>query len=143
MSNWSRILEGTNIITGSLILSGSADIRGLGRITERVTALTVTGNTLTIPLSSGSVFSVVSGENINTITINDVPPAGACGFTLVIQNTVPTPPFTYAVTWAPITWPGGVAPNVGGTTAARDIVSVFTPNGGTNWYGFEGGLNFQ
>ena len=51
-----------------------------------------------------------------------------------------TPPYT--ITWSPILWPGGTPPTPSATAGAVDVYSIFTINGGTTWFGFEGGLNF-
>jgi hypothetical protein len=100
--------------------------------------LVIVGNTLTIPLNSGSIFDCDLNAAINTFNIINSP-AGGGGFT--IRFTIGGAP-PYNIVWAPVKWPGGVPPAGSGVVGAVDIYSAVTTDGGTNWYGFEGGLNF-
>ncbi len=44
------------------------------------------------------------------------------------------------VTWpASVVWPGGVAPTLSTTAAAVDVLTFFSRDGGTTWYGFATG----
>jgi len=90
-------------------------------------------------LSQGSFFDVQITQNINTITITNVP-EGSNGFTMIFTAGGGAP---YAVTWTPILWPGGFTPAVSQVAAQKDVISVVTPNGGTNWYGFVGGIDMR
>jgi hypothetical protein len=66
-----------------------------------------------------------------TITFSNAPttPFGF-GFTLTTVNAG-----AYSLTWpASVDWPGGVAPVL--TSAGTDILTFFTFNGGTTYYGF-------
>jgi hypothetical protein len=138
-------------VTGSIYNSGSlrfnntgsgvfAQIINVRKIDEYLfpAKLAIVGNTLTIPLNSGSIFDCDLNAAINTFNIINSP-AGGGGFT--IRFTIGGAP-PYNIVWAPVKWPGGTPPTPSGVIGAVDIYSAVTTDGGTNWYGFEGGLNF-
>ena len=99
-------------------------------------------STLTLDLSLAQVFKTNLDNNINTLTISNVPDNGnsnAVGFTLILvaDGTART------VTWpVNIKWENGSAPTLTSTNAKADILSFLTTDGGSNWYGFIGGQNF-
>jgi hypothetical protein len=41
-----------------------------------------------------------------------------------------------------VVWPGGVAPTLTTTNAKRDILTFFTNDGGTTWFGIVTGQNY-
>ncbi len=73
-----------------------------------------------------------------TFTFSNPPAAGLLGqFTLKLTNGG-----AFTITWpASVVWPGGTEPSW--SAAGVDIVSFFTDDGGTTYYGLLGGLDFQ
>ena len=99
---------------------------------------------LALSLAKGSIFKVDLNTNINSFAIEDVPASSggepnAYGITIIF-SVGGAPPYT--ITWSPIQWPDGSAPATSATVGAKDVFSIFTPDGGTTWYGFVGGQNF-
>jgi hypothetical protein len=120
MSNWSRSLAGVQTLSE---VSASAAI---------------SGGTLTLDLSTAGIFYVNLNANVTTLTISNTQTIGASAFTLIfIADGTPR-----SVTWgASILWPGGTAPTLTSTNGKDDIFSFVTIDGGTTWYGFNGGQN--
>lgn len=97
---------------------------------------TITSNVLTLDMSTGTtVFKVTVNANINTLTITGAPAAKASGFLLeLIAN-------GSAFTYAGLKIAGGVLKAAGGaefptlttTTGKKDVISVWTDDGGTTW----------
>lgn len=120
MSNWSRSLAGVQTLSE---VSASASI---------------SAGTLTLDLSTAGIFYVNLNANITTLTISNTQTIGSSAFTLILfaDGTPRT------VTWgASILWPGGTAPTLTSTAGKEDIFSFVTIDGGTTWYGFNGGQN--
>jgi hypothetical protein len=70
-----------------------------------------------------------------TITFSNPPTSNAFGFTFVTINAG-----TYAITWpATIDWVGGTPPIL--TSSGTDVLTFFTFDGGTTYYGFLVGKN--
>ena len=104
---------------------------------EDVNAIgTVTSNTA-VNFENGNVQTVTIGGNCE-FSFSNPPASGKAGtVTLLITNGgAHTTTFASA-----IKFPGGVAPSL--TTSGVDIVSFVTTDGGTNIYGFIGGINFS
>ena len=104
---------------------------------EDVNAIgTVTSNTA-VNFENGNVQTVTIGGNCE-FSFSNPPASGKAGtVTLLITNGgAHTTTFASA-----IKFPGGVAPSL--TTSGIDIVSFVTTDGGTNIYGFIGGINFS
>lgn len=120
MSNWSRSLAGVQTLSE---VSASAAI---------------SGGTLTLDLSTAGIFYVNLNANVTTLTISNTQTIGSSAFTLIfIADGTPR-----SVTWgASILWPGGTAPTLTSTNGKDDIFSFVTIDGGTTWYGFNGGQN--
>lgn len=120
MSNWSRSLAGVQTLSE---VSASAAI---------------SAGTLTLDLSTAGIFYVNLNANVTTLTISNTQTIGASAFTLIfIADGTPR-----SVTWgASILWPGGTAPTLTSTNGKDDIFSFVTIDGGTTWYGFNGGQN--
>ena len=101
----------------------------------------ITANVLTLDLSTAQMFTVSLNANITTFTITNTPATAnrSIGFTLIFtaDGTART------VTWgAAVKWANNDPPALTSTNAKKDILSFVSPDGGTNWYGFIGGLNF-
>jgi hypothetical protein len=128
---------GSNTFTGDQEISGDVTVNGavIGAELEDVTLVTYgesepitpvgTSGTVSLDLSTGNVFAVtVSGG----ITFQFTNPHDACSFTLILTNGGTN------VTWpSGILWPQGVAPTL--STDAIDILTFFTFDGGTSWFG--------
>jgi hypothetical protein len=101
----------------------------------------ITANVLTLDLSTAQMFTVSLNANITTFTITNTPATAnrSIGFTLIFtaDGTART------VTWgATVKWANNDPPALTSTNGNKDILSFVSPDGGTNWYGFIGGLNF-
>lgn len=98
--------------------------------------------TLTLDLTTGNVFQTTLTEDVTTLNLNNPPASGKAGSTLLII--VQDATGGWSITWpGSVQWPGGTAPTLTGTANSVDIVSLVTRDGGTTWFGFEGGLNFS
>mgnify|MGYP006899568047 CR=1 FL=1 len=95
------------------------------------------GGTQDIDLTLGNVVTATVDTSANTFTFSNPPATGALGgFTLILTNGS-----SQTVAWpAAVDWEGGTAPTL--TAAGVDVLSFFTVDGGTIWYGFTGGLAF-
>jgi hypothetical protein len=73
----------------------------------------------------------------STITFDNVPPTNAFGFTFTMVNAG-----AHIITWpANIDWVGGTAPIL--TSAGTDVLTFFTFDGSTTYYGFVVGKNMS
>ncbi len=91
--------------------------------------------TLVLDLSTGNSFVVVLDENVSTLTLSNPPASGKFGqFTLkVIQDGAGG---AHTVAWpAAVKFPGGTDPVITTSNDAVDVITCFTIDGGTTWYG--------
>jgi hypothetical protein len=108
---------------------------------EVLASPTISANVLTLDLSTAQMFTVSLNANITTFTITNTPATAnrSIGFTLIFtaDGTART------VTWgSAVKWANNDPPALTSTNGKKDILSFVSPDGGTNWYGFIGGLNF-
>ena len=101
----------------------------------------ISANVLTLDLSTAQVFTVSLNANITTFTITNTPATAnrSIGFTLIFtaDGTART------VTWgAAVKWANNDPPALTSANGKKDILSFVSPDAGTTWYGFIGGLNF-
>jgi len=104
---------------------------------EHVNAIgTITGNTA-VNFENGNVQTVTVNGNCE-FSFTNPPASGKAGtVTLVITNGG-----SATVTFASaIKWPSDVAPSL--TSSGVDVLSFLTTDGGSNIFGFVGGLNFS
>jgi len=96
---------------------------------------TITTNT-SIDFNDGTV-QTVTGNGDCLFTFTNPPASGLAGtVTLIITNGGAN-----TTTWhSAVDWPGGAAPSL--SSSGTDVLSFLTTDGGTNIYGFVGGLNF-
>ncbi len=96
-----------------------------------VNALGSAGGTRTHNFTLGNVVTATVSTSANTFAVTNPPSSGTYGgFTLILTNGG-----SQSVTWMTTTiWGGGVAPTL--TTSGVDVLTFFTINGGTTWYGF-------
>ena len=101
---------------------------------------TISSGTLSVSLNSGNHFAVALNANITTFTLTNVPTSGtACAvvFLFTADGTART------ITWPSGTvWPSATAPTMTSTNNKRDIISLYTVDGGTTWFGAVIGQNF-
>ena len=99
----------------------------------------IVSNVLTLDATSASVFTVTRNDIINSMVVNLPAGARAVSITLVMTSNG-----SFNITWPPNTkWPGGTVPVLSTTSGYVDVVTLSTPNGGSTWYGFVGGAEFQ
>jgi len=125
-------------VTGTLNVSGISSFK---TYTETETSPTISTNTLTLDMSTGTVFNVTVNSNITTLNITNVSATAGVttGFILVFTyNGTP-----YSVVWpSSIRWANGnTAPTLTNTNNARDVFVFFTTDNGTSYNGFISGQN--
>lgn len=133
---------GTLTVSGALTASAGATLTRPELINYREVKATgtISTGTLALDLANGNHFAVALNADISTITFANVPASGkAAALTLLFtaDGTLRT------ITWpAAVKWPGGAAPTMTSTNTKVDIVTLYTVDGGTTWYGVVGGQNF-
>ncbi|MBI2108905.1 MAG: hypothetical protein HYT93_01835 [Parcubacteria group bacterium] len=106
---------------------------------ETVNAIgSIGGGTQDIDLGLGNVVTATVDTSATTFTFSKAPASGTSGyFTLVLTNGG-----SQTVTWpASVDWAGATAPTL--TASGVDVLTFFTVDGGTIWYGFAAGLNMS
>jgi hypothetical protein len=95
-----------------------------------------TGGSVTLDLATANNFRRQFNAGA-TISFSNPPASNAFGFTFTMVNAG-----TYSITWpASIDWVGGTAPIL--TSSGVDVLTFFTFNGGTTYYGFVVGKNLS
>jgi hypothetical protein len=103
------------------------------------TAPTISSGTLTLDLNTATVFDVALNANITTLTISNVQSSGRTSSFVLILTADGT---ARSVTWpASFLWPSGTAPTLTSTNGKKDVFTVFTVDGGTNYQAFISGQN--
>jgi hypothetical protein len=126
-----------------LDVNGAANISGairLGQaIVETYATASISAGTLTVDLSTATVFNVTNNANTTTFTISNATSSKAQAFTLFITGNGTS----YTQTWgSSVKWAGGTAPTLTTTNLKTDVLTFVTNDGGTTWFGFVGGQNF-
>lgn len=100
---------------------------------ESVATDSDSGTTHTIDLETGNVHDLTLTANC-TISFANPPASGNAGsFTLILRQDGTG---SRTVTWpASVDWGGGVEPTLSTAASAVDILSFFTVDGGTTWFG--------
>tara|TARA_B100000287_G_scaffold424411_1_gene469000 strand:+ start:2625 stop:3881 length:1257 start_codon:yes stop_codon:yes gene_type:complete len=113
-----------------------------GCFDEAVTAAVISAtNVLTIDATSASVFTIDFDKNITTYNITLPSASRAVSLTFLFTNTDGN---QYTVSWPANTkWAGGTDPTMTSTQNYVDIITLSTVDGGSSWYGFVGGSEFQ
>lgn len=92
-----------------------------------------------INLESGNVITATMTGN-TTFTFTNPPVTGKLGaFTLILTQGGAG---SMIATWPTVKWAGGAAPTLTTTVAGIDILTFITPDAGSTWFGFTGGLAF-
>ena len=100
---------------------------------ESVTTVgTVSTSTYNIDLSLGNIFDVTLGNNV-TFTFTNPPPSGTSGYATIILRQDTTGSRTATFTNARYT--DAQTPVLTSTGNSVDVLSFFTINGGTIWFG--------
>jgi hypothetical protein len=126
-------------ISGSVFLSGSIHTPVFVDYEEKYTTINhSSAGGITYDISLGNIFYVNQTANITITTITNPPTATNLGsFTVILDSNA-----TYTVAWpASVKWPSGIAPDLDNGPAVN-IVSFISADGGTDWYGFIGGLAY-
>lgn len=99
------------------------------------------GATHTINIEDGNVHHLKLTANCTLTFSNPIASGDATSFTLVLEQDATG---SRTVTWpASVKWAGGVAPTLTTTAARFDVLTFFTVDGGTRWFGFVAGQNFS
>lgn len=94
---------------------------------------------VTLDLNTSNIFTLSLTESISSIAINNVPITGiVTSFTLILTYTATTVSITWPVS---VKWPAATAPTLTNLNGKKDIFSFVSEDGGTSWYGFNGGQN--
>jgi len=93
------------------------------------------GGTQDIDLTAGNVVTATVDTSANTFTFSNPSASGkSCSFTLILTNGG-----SQTVNWpGTVDWAGGSAPSL--TSSGVDVLTFFTVDAGTIWYGFPAGL---
>ncbi len=133
--------DGSQVVTGDQNFADFELARALLKdYAEAYTAPAAAG-TIDLDLELGNTFEAEMDQN-TTFTFSNPPATGRAGsFTLILKQDstggwLPTWPGSVA-------WEGGSPPTFSTAIDAIDVVSFFTVNAGSTWFGFPGGKNFQ
>jgi len=103
---------------------------------ETYSALTAAA-TVDVDCETGNFFSLTTDQN-TTFTFSN-PPASGTGYGFILEITQGG---AYTLTFpASVDWAGGAAPDAPGS-GEKAIYVFITRDGGTTWYGFQGGTAF-
>jgi hypothetical protein len=95
-------------------------------------SVSITDGTLTLDCATANFFVVALNAAILVQTFSNVPASGTAytlTLALVADGTA------RAVTWgSAVKWPGGTAPTLTATNFKRDLITMTTWDGGSNWY---------
>lgn len=108
-------------------------------VREAVVDLGTVSGTQTLNLQNGNIFQIKPNGNV-TITFSNVPASGTfVGVLLRHEGTGTDRTYTFP---SGIKWAYGESPTFTITSGKFDIVSLFTYNGGTTWFGQILGQNY-
>jgi len=102
---------------------------------ETINAIgSIGGGTQDIDLTLGNVVSGTVDTSTTTFTFSNPSPTGvSCSFTLILTNGG-----SQTINWpASVDWPAATAPTL--TASGVDVLTFFTLDAGTIWYGFLSG----
>lgn len=126
-------------ISGNTVIDDNQVLFPINTVDKSVN-VSISTNTLTIDLNTGTIFNANLTSNITTLTINNVQAAGQASsflLNLTADGTART------VTWpASFKWPGGVAPTISTTSGKIDTFAFVSVDGNTSWQAFIAGQSF-
>jgi hypothetical protein len=125
-------------LTGNLSVTGNTTNSGFTTSTtfRETYSNEGTGGSVTLDLSIANNFRR-QFNGAATITFSNAPASNAFGFTLTTVNAG-----AYVITWpVSVDWVGGIAPVL--TSSGTDVLTFFTFDGGTTYYGFVVGKNLS
>lgn len=112
----------------------SAYVTVLGGGGETVNTVAATGASETIDLGLGNVHDFTLTAATVTLSLSGSTAGVSDSVTVVLRQDGTG---GRLVTWpGAVSWPGGTTPVLGTAANAIDVFTLFTLNGGTNWYGF-------
>ena len=135
----------TSNTTGSLVVSGGVGVTGnvyasgivsannvyATTLVDKYASPSISTNTLTLDLNTGSVFNVSLNANITTLTLQNIPSAGNIAFFVLLFTADGT---ARSVTWpASVRWADGQPPSISSTLNKRDVFTFFSVDAGTTW----------
>jgi hypothetical protein len=135
-------VTGTATVTGALTGNGGGVLTNseLKNYRETSAAASISSGTLALDLANGNHFQVPLNANITTFTVANCPASGkATGFVVLFtaDGTLRT------ITWPTTTkWSGGVAPTMTSTNGKIDLITLYSVDGCTTFYGINGGQSF-
>ena len=140
-ASFSGAISGASVTAASVAATGavtaaSGNISGefvANSYNETYATLTPAA-TVDVNCETGNVFALTTAQ-ATTFTFSNPPASGtAFGFTLKV-----TFGGVYTLTWpSSVDWAGGTAPDAPGSGETNVLVFI-THDGGTTWYGFQGG----
>lgn len=115
----------------------NGDIR---KVTEELSTDAASGTTHTIDLDIAPVHDITLTDNCTFTFSNPVATGKGSSFTLILRQDGTG---SRTVTWpASVDWAAATAPTLTTTASAVDILTFFTIDGGTTWFGFTAGQAF-
>ena len=113
-----------------------------GCFDEAVTNVAISGsNVLDIDATAASVFTIALDKNITTFNITLPTSARSVTLTFIFTNADNS---QYTINWPSNTkWPNGTSPTMTSTQNNSDVISLSTVSGGSSWFGFTGGQEFN
>lgn len=110
-------------------------------VTEDVNALTISSGASSVDVRDGGIFTITLSANTTLTFSNPAASGSGSSFTLVVTQDSTG---SRTITWpSSVDWAGGTAPTLSTGASDVDILTFFTTNGGTTWYGFPAGLNMS
>jgi hypothetical protein len=113
----------------------------LRNYSEQMQTIAAAGATRSLSLANGNVFDVTMDQSCVFSFTGAIATSGvASSFTLILRQGGAG---GWTATWpASVKWPQSVTPELSVAAAAIDVFSFLTPDNGTTWLGFTGGINF-
>lgn len=125
-------ITGGNTFTGTQNLSDGILQRPELKDYAETLVAAGSGQDYTFNLENGNTFvRTVTGSSI--FTFSNPPVTGRVGsFTIILVNGA-----SFPITWPnSVVWPNNISPTLqANTTSLADVITFFTLNGGTRWYG--------
>lgn len=123
--------ENTSVEAGDTLITN--------QIEESVTSAN-TGTSYTVDVTTGTVWDLTLTGDVTFSFSGAGDATGVNSFTLILTQDGTG---GRTVTWpTEVVWDGGSAPTISSSAGATDVLTFFTPDGGTTWYGLVGGQAF-